>query len=326
MPPKKFVKAPKSMAEKIITDLRAKGIFDRNFSVIRNGEFIYIPVRDDYSGEHIVIDAEPRITVPSASGSFDTIGNIVIMKRYDEALAHDILKTHRNIRSVFYDDGVAGSERKRKLRLIAGDGNTVTEYRENGCSFIIDISKAYFSPRLATERRRLIDQVSDGEFIFDMFAGVGPISIEIARYHRVRIIASDINCEAINMLQQNMTRNALRGVIEPVCADARSVASEISEADRVIMNNPTASFSFLPDALKTVRVGGTVNYYEFLDRSGLESRLVDLKSVGLEPVDIHRVHSYSKTISLYSMTLKKGMRGTDHLDTVSKSDERHSDI
>ncbi|MCY0852361.1 MAG: methyltransferase, partial [Thermoplasma acidophilum] len=148
-------------------------------------------------------------------------------------------------------------------------------------------------------------QVSDGEFIFDMFAGVGPISIEIARYRRVRIIAADINCDAVEMLKENMEKNPLRGIIEPFCEDARIAAERVTGADRVIMNHPTASFEFIDYAVKTLREGGVINYYEFLDNSKVDKRISDLEMRSLIPLDVHPVHSYSKTISLYSMTLKK---------------------
>lgn len=293
------------MAERTIRDLRNAGLYDTNYTIARDGDYVLIPVTDDYSGEHVVMEAEPTNMRRSASGSFDTIGSIAIMKKYDEALANDILLTHKKIRSVFFDEGVGGPERIRKLRLVAGENNTVTEYRENGCSFTVDVAKAYFSPRLATERRRIVDQVSDGEFIFDMFAGVGPISIEIARYRRVRIIAADINCDAVEMLKENMEKNPLRGIIEPFCEDARIAAERVTGADRVIMNHPTASFEFIDYAVKTLREGGVINYYEFLDNSKVDKRISDLEMRSLIPLDVHPVHSYSKTISLYSMTLKK---------------------
>ncbi|KAA8923087.1 class I SAM-dependent methyltransferase family protein [Thermoplasma sp.] len=312
MPPKKFVRVRKQLAERTIRELKNGGLYDRDYGIIRDGDFVFIPVVENYIGDHVVLDAEPNRISSAASGSFDIIGSIAIMKKQDETLARNILNTHRNIRSVFYDEGVDGPERIRKLKLIAGDNISVTEYRENGCTFIVDVARAYFSPRLATERRRLIEQVSDGEFIFDMFAGIGPISIEIARYRMVRIIAVDMNCDAIDMLQRNMARNPLRGTIEPLCEDARNAAVRVSDADRVIMNHPTASFEFIDSALKTIRVGGIVNYYEFLDDSTVDRRISDLESRSLQLLEMHRVHSYSKTISLYSMTLRKARGNADH--------------
>ena len=68
---------------------------------------------------------------------------------------------------------VEGDFRTRNLELIEGDEKTETEYRENGCRFIVDVEKAFFSPRLSTERERISNLVNDHDVIINMFGGVG---------------------------------------------------------------------------------------------------------------------------------------------------------
>ena len=41
------------------------------------------------------------------------------------------------------------------LEFLAGADKTETEYKEHGCRFKVDVVKAYFSPRLSTERLRV---------------------------------------------------------------------------------------------------------------------------------------------------------------------------
>ena len=69
---------------------------------------------------------------------------------------------------------------------------------------MLDVKKVYFSPRLATERKRITDQVKNNEIIVDMFAGIGPFSISIARKHKVKIYAIDINPYAYKYLKKNI--------------------------------------------------------------------------------------------------------------------------
>ena len=59
--------------------------------------------------------------------------------------------------------------RTRDLEILAGDDKTETEYKESGCRFIVDVRKAFFSPRLSSERTRIAELVSGGEVIVNMF-------------------------------------------------------------------------------------------------------------------------------------------------------------
>ena len=61
------------------------------------------------------------------------------------------------------------------------------------------LKETYFSPRLANERKRITSLVKPGETVVDMFAGVAPFSIMIAKYANPKIIyAIDKNKDAIN--------------------------------------------------------------------------------------------------------------------------------
>ncbi|BAB59971.1 hypothetical protein [Thermoplasma volcanium GSS1] len=300
---KGFVKVERRMADRTIKMLQSRGYFDSDYEIRHEGDYVLIPVKDGFTGPVVVKDAEKKPKVIPASGSFDIIGTIAITKKDDVEFAKEILKTHKNIKSVYLDKGVKGKERIRDLVLLAGIDSTVALYRENGCIFKIDVSKSYFSPRLATERRRLVDSILDGEFIVDMFAGSGPISIEVAKKRRVKIISIDINCAAIESLQESMRLNSLLGTITPICGDARQLIKDIHDADRIIMNHPTDAFSFLPCALEALKYGGHINYYEILNKDDVTKRLADFNFMRLKVFSYHRVHSYSKLSDLISFDL-----------------------
>src|ERR671913_2479420 len=93
--------------------------------------------------------------------SYDTVGDTIVIKIPESllykkyAIGARLLEKTKSAKSVFLQtSSVEGDFRLRKLELIAGADRTITEYREHGCRFKVDVSEVYFSPRLSTERRR----------------------------------------------------------------------------------------------------------------------------------------------------------------------------
>ena len=61
----------------------------------------------------------------------------------------------------------------------------VVSVRENGAKFMFDFSKVYWNPRLVTEHQKVVDLLKVGDFLFDVFAGVGPFSVPAAMKAKV---------------------------------------------------------------------------------------------------------------------------------------------
>lgn len=212
--------------------------------------------------------------------SFDVVGDIAIIKLPEELISHKdeigraILETKKGIKVVALDHGVKGKMRVRDIEIIAGERRTETVHTEYGIKLKLDISKVYFSPRLATERFR-ISKLSKNERILDMFAGVGPFSIMLAKYSKVKVIYSiDINPDAIRFLKENIEMNRVENIV-PIEGDARAVVHEnkdIGTFDRVIMNLPHSAYEFLDVALEVSKKGTTIHYYEIMEREKLEKR------------------------------------------------------
>ena len=132
--------------------------------------------------------------------AFDQIGDIIIVRIQDsliskkEIIGKTLLEQVKTANSIFYQSSpVEGDFRTRNLQLIAGENKTQTEYRENGCRFIVDVEKAFFSPRLSTERERISNLVRDNETVINMFGGVGMFSILAAKKKRCPVYNFDIN-------------------------------------------------------------------------------------------------------------------------------------
>lgn len=316
----KHLKTIKSNAEKAIKNLKSLGLIDHNFRIQKYGNYVLIPIRESPElnkiepGEWEIIDIEglkdeEKIMPQKYSGSYDIIGDIIIMKYADPKrsveLAENLMKYRKGTKSVFIDHGIKGEFRKRSLELIAGEDKRVTTYKENGLIFKIDLDKAYFSPRLATERMLISKDVKDGEFIIDMFAGIGPFSLNIAKNKKCKIIAIDSNPDAISNLEENISLNRLAGTVIPVCGDAAVKIAEFGNADRIIMNLPHGAFMFVEKALKSLKVKGTLNYYEINTVENIEKRMEEFRALGLELVSKRVVHGYSKMESMYSLEFKK---------------------
>lgn len=314
---KVHIKVIKEDGQSTIGKLRKLALLDEGYEILRERDYLLIPVIEGAdvtpleNAETVELKGRVRCSKPAPEGikgSYDTIGSIVIMKKSSTRdplnLANNLLRRN-GIKSVYLDSGVSGPFRTRKLSLIAGEENKVTLYRENGVDLKVDVENAYFSPRLATERMLVSEQVKDGDLVIDMFAGIGPFSVLIAKNHDCRVISIDHNPRAIELLRENVSMNKMEGRIEPVLGDAEEIIAEYSGVDRVIMNLPHGAAPFLEAAIKVLKIGGVINFYEVSTVEGITERMIELKKLGLLLVAKREVHGYSKLEYMYSLELKK---------------------
>lgn len=213
------------------------------------------------------IDLVPR--------SFDTIGDIVVIEIPQELwikrflIGESLLKAHPSIKTVFAKAGkVSGVNRIRPVEYLVGEKKTKTIYKEHGIRLAVDITKAYFSPRLSEEHSRIANKVGKNEIVVDLFCGIGPFAIPIAKKTNAMVHAIDINPEAIRLLNENINLNKLSGIIHPYIGDCREVIQKenlINIADRVIMNLPGYAVNFVDVACQTLKEkGGVIHFFEFV--------------------------------------------------------------
>ncbi len=184
-------------------------------------------------------------------------------------LAEKILEMVPHVKSVWCAVGeVSGEYRVREYVHLAGEKRSETIYKELGCLFKLDIRKVYVSPRLNYEHRRVMMQVSSGEVVVNMFAGVGLFSIIIAKHRSPRKVYSiDINPDAYRYMVENIRLNKLEGVVIPLLGDAARVVKNqlIGVADRVLMPLPGLSYEYLEYAILSLKPGYPryIHVYEF---------------------------------------------------------------
>ncbi len=220
-------------------------------------------------------DKLPPDLVANLPQAFDIIGDIVIidippqLKPYQTLVGEAILQTHRNIKTVLAKAGdISGVYRVRDYTFIAGEHKTQTVHREFGCSYHVDVAKAYFSPRLSHEHERVASLVRTGEVVADLFAGVGPFSVLIGkRCPEAKVYAVDLNPDAVELLKINVRANRVDNRVFPVLADAREIAKGKLKgaADRVIMNLPETAIDFVDAACNAIKPSsGVVHFYGFV--------------------------------------------------------------
>lgn len=207
--------------------------------------------------------------------SFDTIGDIVVVEIPKELwikrflIGEALLEAHSSIKTVYTKIGkVSGINRIRPVEFLVGEKKTKTIYKEHGVRLSVDITKAYFSPRLSEEHSRITKKVAKNEIVVDLFCGIGPFVIPIAKKTNAIIHAIDINHEAIKLLNENIGLNKLSGKIHAYTGDCRDVVQReklIGIADRVIMNLPGYAIEFVDVACQTLKEeGGIIHFFEFV--------------------------------------------------------------
>jgi tRNA (guanine37-N1)-methyltransferase len=273
----------RSEGEKHRKTLLDMGVLDINYKIAYDGDYIIFPLREEISGYNIIeytfFPREKRKSslreilsdkIPESYlfklRAFDTIGNIALIQLSEELISYQkiigdaLLELNPFIKAVFRKDSIEGEYRVPKLELIAGENITESVYLEFGVRILLDVSKVYFSPRLSEERKRIASLVKKDEIVFDMFCGVGPFSLMIAKKSEPKkIYAVDINETAIYYLKKNIALNRTYNIV-PIHGDSRKEIKSIQNPDRIIMNLPHSSFDFLPDVFLTYE-SSIVHFY-----------------------------------------------------------------
>jgi tRNA (guanine37-N1)-methyltransferase len=279
------VRVEREDGERTRARLAEADLVDRGHEILAENGWLYVPVVDAGAvpGEFEVVyrelPARETRTMPADvldfEPSYERLGDLVIVDEDDPERARDladaIVESALPARAVLNRASkIQGEQRLREWEVLAdttddeagGRGPTETVHREYGCEFALDLAAVYFSPRLATERHRVVEQVAAGERVFDMFAGVGPYAIPIAR-RGAEVVGTDINGTAIEYLRENAKRNGVADSVTAIHGDVREVASDYGEwADRVVMNLPHSADEFLETALALAGESCLLHYYD----------------------------------------------------------------
>lgn len=321
------VAVPKASAETVRQDLLAQGVLRKGVVIAREGDTVYLPVTTA-AIRHPTVDHEFRdaftpirsykdvARVPSylkaaLPTSFDVVGDIAIVKipdelhEYEAEISNAVLRANGSVKVVAADEGVKGPLRIRQLRVLAGPDRTESEHREFGLTYAVDVARAYFSPRLGSERMRVAELVRPGEVVVDMFSGVGPYAILIAKRREPAVVhAFDANPDAFRCLEENVRRNRADRVRLRL-GDGIALLALVDRPHRIIVDYPSGPDPAFQAALLRILPGGTIHYYAILESVVREDRgraLVDAaRSIGRDAkiTAMREVHGWSPTQSLF---------------------------
>lgn len=288
------LKVPLKDAEKVKKHLIEKDLFEQNYKITKEGDFLLFPLKKEVKIKGTqIIDKELEKFVKTQNAkskifdqlteeeqkilktAFDIIGDIAIIE-IDKELAHKekiiaqaILDSHKNINTVLKKSGIhGGTFRIQHVKYLAGENKTITIHKENNCRLKLDVDKSYFSPRLCTERKRIMQQVKPGEDILCMFSGVAPYPIVISKNTLAnKILAIEINPNAHKFALENLKLNKIKNVAL-INGDVNEIVPKLNKTyDRIIMPLPKSAEEFLDSALKVARSGTIIHFYDFLHKT-----------------------------------------------------------
>ncbi|MDD4446938.1 MAG: class I SAM-dependent methyltransferase family protein [Methanothrix sp.] len=311
------LKVSRKSGEKIRRTLIEMGLFDRSRKICSDESHVYLPVLEideksaaklgsigQFELAHFSFLPEERIISPEDllgfRPSFEVVGDIAMVEERDaERVAAALMSTNKSIKTVIAPiSDVEGEFRTRRFRHVAGEARTVTLHKEHGLRYRVDLEGAYFTPRLGTERLRIAGLVSPGDVVLDMFAGVGPFSLLLAK-KGAKVIAMDKNPVAVKYLRENALLNKVNS-IEILEGDASELALRYeNRADHVIMNLPHSACEFLIPAMRAAKSEGMVHYYciapddDLYKDVALIKKAAEEKDLGVEVLYKEIVRSYA---------------------------------
>jgi tRNA G37 N-methylase Trm5 len=152
--------------------------------------------------------------------AFDVIGDIAILeiddelRNKEEKIAKILLSCHKNINTVVRKDSEhKGKYRRQKMKYLAGIDKKETLHKENNTWLYVNVEDVYYSPRLANERKRIINQVKKDENVLVMFSGLGPYTTQISKNTNAkRIVGIEINPKGHKLSILNTKKNKLKNV------------------------------------------------------------------------------------------------------------------
>lgn len=227
----------------------------------------YIPNRFDVIGTIAITEIDRWNEMNVFFTKHPEIMNLNL-KSFKKMVGDTILTVHRNVKTVLNKRGsVKGEFRIREFELISGEQNTETLYKENNCTFLMDVSQMFFSPRLVFERNRISNLIfKEGDIILDAFAGIGPFSIQIAKKNCVKVYCCEKNQNAYRYLIKNIKLNQVlnSSSIFPYQGDfrnfkySRKAEDLYNKVNYILMNLPEKNLEFISDIKPFVRPNGTI--------------------------------------------------------------------
>jgi tRNA (guanine37-N1)-methyltransferase len=296
------IKVPLKDAEQLKKELIKRDLLDNNYAVKKDKEFIYFPVKKKFKTDYefkrrllrkkdVQTNLKSSLTTKLKESdlkflrkSMDTIGNIAILEISDELvkkeklIAREVLRINKNIKTVLRKGKHEGVFRVQKLKHLAGEKTKEALYKENGVMMKLDVEKVYFSPRLSSERKRIMQLITKPEDVLVMFSGCGPYVCVIAKNTPAKsVYGVEINPVAHNYAIQNLLLNKLSNAFV-FLGDVKTVVPKLKmKFDRIIMPLPKSADDYLEVAFSVSKKGTIIHFYDFQQEGEFEKSVEKIK-------------------------------------------------
>lgn len=258
-------------------------------------------------------DIIPGEALSYLSDRFDIIGEIAVLSLPEElnsyrcAIAKAIISRRHGIKTVLNKcSRLEGTNRTARYEILAGS-DTVTTHKEYNFTYRLDVRAVFYNSRLASERRRVTDQVRPGERVLVPFCGVGPFAIPAAA-HGASVVAVEKNPDACHWFLENTVLNGVQNQVSLVIGDAFDTSILPAGAfDRAIIPTPygmDAVFDVIAPLLKS---GGTIHFYTFCNRDQAEAKGEEFDALGFDCIVQRRCGNIAPGINRWVYDLRKSV-------------------
>jgi len=257
-------------------------------------------------------DIIPDRALCHLSDHFNVVGDIAVLSLspnlfgYKGAIAHAIISRRKNIKTVLNKiSRLEGCSRTACYEILAGN-DTVTVHHEYEFSYQLDAVTVFYNPRLASERKRVTDQVQSGERVLVPFCGVGPYVIPAAA-RGARITAVEKNPEACRWLERNVYLNRVQDRVTLLSGDAFDTSLLPKHLfDRAIIPTPYGMDTIFDVLASRVKPGGIIHFTTFKNRKQADALVRVFTRKGFEVVGQRRCGNVAPGVSRWVYDLVKG--------------------
>ncbi|XP_049848991.1 uncharacterized protein LOC126317000 [Schistocerca gregaria] len=197
--------------------------------------------------------------VENITWHFETVGHIIHLNLRERDLDYKyiigavLLRRNRStgIRTVINKVGIIENDfRVLTMELLAGEPCTLVQVREGKCVFEFDFSRVFWNSRLQGEHTRIVRLISANAVVCDVFAGVGPFAIPLAK-KGATVHANDLNPDSYSWMKKNAKINLGKKInnLTCYCMDGRDFCRELIARQQIpftdiIMNLPKLAPEF----------------------------------------------------------------------------------
>lgn len=191
------------------------------------------------------------IDIPSG---YKRLGDFMFLRsnrQLSPDLGEAILELFPWCKGVYQYLSTEGMSRNPMLVYLGGSKDTIIEHQENKVAYVLDFAKIMFSGGNSHLRKLLVNDVADHEFLVDMFAAVGNLSLQVLYYREIDAILIEQDPYTFSFLEKTVQRNNIENV-QLINQDCRDVKLE-NTADRIFMGYHDVDLSHLRKALVIAR-------------------------------------------------------------------------